>query len=168
MVIVLLRFLLLCPWTRATHLVSESFATKDYCPSSWEGWDDVLSEATMLGHRGVVTVTGTFIARLLRLGGLFRFAVIHHIQYLGKLSWITRVPIVSCSVSGGLIYWHSLTVPSDLCTVWAAPILLVCGSWLDEVLACHSWSQVWELRVPESEVRIYRVVFKDYRLELGD
>lgn len=117
MVIVLLRFLLLCPWTRATHLVSESFATKDYCPSSWEGWDDVLSEATMLGHRGVVTVTGTFIARLLRLGGLFRFAVIHHIQYLGKLSWITRVPIVSCSVSGGLIYWHSLTVPSDLCTV---------------------------------------------------
>ena len=60
MVIVLLRFLLLCPWARATHLVSESFATKDYCPPSWEGWDDVLREAAVLGHRGVVTVTETF------------------------------------------------------------------------------------------------------------
>ena len=117
MVTVLLSFLLLCPWAKATHLVSESFATKDYCPPSWEGWDDMLSEAAVLGHRGVVTVTGNFIARLLRLGGLFRFAVIHHIQYLGKISWIARVPIVSYSVSGGLIYWHSLTVPSDLCTV---------------------------------------------------
>ena len=84
MVTVLLSFLLLCPWAKATHLVSESFATKDYCPPSWEGWDDVLSEAAVLGHRGVVTVTGNFIARLLRLGGLFRFAVIHHIQYLGS------------------------------------------------------------------------------------
>lgn len=71
----------------------------------------------MLGHRGVATVTGTFIARLLRLGGLFRLAVIHHILYLGKFFWLTRVPVVSCSVLGGLICWPSLTVSSDLCIV---------------------------------------------------
>ena len=61
MVTVLLSFLLLCPWAKATHLVSESFATKDYCPPSWEGWDDVLSEAAVLGHRGVVTETWRFV-----------------------------------------------------------------------------------------------------------
>lgn len=62
------------------------------------------------------------------------FAVIHHIQYLGTLSWIARIPIVSCSVSNGLIYWHSLTVSSD-CAQFE--LLSLCLS------VAHNWVKYW-------------------------